>query len=172
MFQTIRFFFFGSLLLAFSGVAAQSPGKYGHMNLGNLLESMPQSRQADSTLKILVAKLKVKGDSLGTALETAAAKLQADYDEGLLTPVQAQEQYAVLQKQDATLQAYEKESQQTMEDRRNELLQPILLSVEEAVKAVAKENGYLLIFDTSTGAMLFVNDTDDVTALVRKKLGI
>jgi len=29
-----------------------------------------------------------------------------------------------------------------------------------------------MIFDTSTGAMLFATDTDDVTVLVKKKLGL
>ncbi|MBC7774905.1 MAG: OmpH family outer membrane protein, partial [Phycisphaerae bacterium] len=39
-------------------------------------------------------------------------------------------------------------------------------------KAVAKENGYAMVFDTSTGAMLFASDSDDLTELVKKKLGL
>lgn len=55
--------------------------------------------------------------------------------------------------------------------KREELLKPILTKVDDAIKAVAKESGYAMIFDTSTGAMLFAADTDDVTALMKRNWG-
>ena len=60
-------------------------------------------------------------------------------------------------------------AQAYLEDRRNSLLEPILTEVREAIKVVAKENGYLMVFDISSGAMLFAAETDDVTELVKKK---
>ena len=56
--------------------------------------------------------------------------------------------------------------------RREDLLKPILTRVEDAVKAVATENSYLMIFDTSSGAFLFAAESDDVSPLVKKKLGM
>ncbi|HNE30253.1 MAG TPA: OmpH family outer membrane protein, partial [Saprospiraceae bacterium] len=77
-----------------------------------------------------------------------------------------------LQKQQAYIQKFEEDAQQKVAAKRDELLQPILDKIDAAVKAVAKENGYLMIFDTSSGAMLFAADTEDVTELVKKKLGM
>ncbi len=111
-------------------------------------------------------------DSLGRALQAAAETLQKEYDSGILTPLQAQQRQAELQKQQEYIQKFEQDAQQLVSAKREELLKPILLKVDEAIKAVATENGYAMIFDTSTGAMLFANDTDDVTALVKKKLGL
>ena len=37
---------------------------------------------------------------------------------------------------------------------------------------VGKEKGYSFIFDVSAGSMLYVNETEDVSALVAAKLGL
>lgn len=42
-----------------------------------------------------------------------------------------------------------------------------------AIKEVAKENGFTYIFDMSSGAILFASETsEDILPLVKKKLGI
>ncbi|MFN0174778.1 MAG: OmpH family outer membrane protein [Saprospiraceae bacterium] len=170
MFKKAPFFLFFLLLSA--SLSAQTPPKYGHMNLGVLLELLPDTKTANEQLKVFTDKLAAKDDSLGRALHAAAETLQKEYDSGNLTPLQAQQRQAELQKQQEFLQKFEQEANQMVTARREELLKPILTKVDDAIKAVAKENGYAMIFDTSTGAMLFAADTDDVTALVKKKLGL
>ena len=44
--------------------------------------------------------------------------------------------------------------------------------LEDAIRAVAKENGYSVIFDTSTGSTLYAAEGDDITPLVKKKLNL
>lgn len=161
-----------ALLLGTANAFAQTAPKYGHMNLGNLLEMLPDTKKANDDLKVFADKLSAKDDSLARSLQTAAETLQKEYDAGNLTPVQAQQRQAELQKQQEFLQKFEQEANQMVSAKREELLKPILTKVDEAIKAVAKESGYAMIFDTSTGAMLFAADTEDVTALVKKKLGI
>lgn len=170
MFKKTPLFLFALLLSA--GISAQNTPKYGHMNLGNLLELLPETKKADDEIKVFAGKLGATDDSLGRALQAAAANLQKEYDAGNLTPLQAQQSQEQLQKQQEFLQKFEQEAQQKVAAKRDELLKPILSKIDEAIKAVAKENGYSIIFDTSTGAMLFAADTDDVTVLVKKKLGI
>lgn len=159
-------------LLFAASLSAQSAPKYGHMNLGNLLELMPETKKANDDLKLFADRLTAIDDSLGRALQAAAETLQKEYDAGNLTPIQAQQRQAELQKQQEYLQKFEQEAQQKVTTKREELLRPILDKVDNAIRTVAKENGYAMIFDTSTGAMLFAADTDDVTALVKSKLGI
>ncbi len=170
MFKKAPFFLFALLLSA--NLSAQTSPKYGHMNLGNLLELLPDTKVADAGIKVFAGNLSATDDSLGRSLQAAAELLQKEYDAGNLTPLQTQQRQAELQKQQEFIQKFEQDAQQQVAAKREELLSPILSKVNEAIKAVAKENGYAMIFDTSTGAMLFATDTDDVTALVKKKLGI
>lgn len=161
-----------ALLLGTAALNAQTTPKYGHMNLGSLFDLLPETKKANDELKLRTDKLTAQDDSLTKNLQAQAAKLQQEYNSGTLTPVAAQTRQAELQKQQEAIQQFEENAQKEVNDFRQQLYQPILSKLEDTIKAVAKENGYQMIFDTSSGALLFFNDTDDVTALVKKKLGI
>lgn len=160
-------------LIGATALTAQNPTpKYGHMNLGNLLADLPDTKKANDELKVFADKLSAKDDSLTKAFQAAYSKLEQDYNAGILTPVQAQQHQEELQKQQALIQAFEEDAQKQVGAKRDELLKPILDRVDAAVKVVAKENGYLMVFDTSSGAMLYAADTEDITELVKKKLNL
>lgn len=172
MFRKAPICFLLAFLMGAAAVSAQAQSKYGHMNLGNMLEAMPDTKKANDLLKVYADSLAAKDETMTKAFQEEVNKYQADYQAGKLTPVQAQQIEAELQKKQEDIQKFEQQAQQSVSVKREELLKPILTKVEDAVKAVASENGYLMIFDTSSGAMLFANETDDITALVKKKLGI
>ncbi len=165
-------FFLFALLLGTGSLNAQAAPKYGHMNLGNLLELLPDTKKADSDLKLFADKLTAKDDSLTKAFQAAVTTFQTAYQTGTLTPVQAQTREAELQKEQEAIQKFEQEAQQMVTAKREELLKPILARIDEAIKAVAVDNQYLMIFDTSSGSMLFAAEAEDVSSLVKKKLGI
>jgi outer membrane protein len=52
------------------------------------------------------------------------------------------------------------------------LYSPIIKKAEDAINAIAKEKGYSYIFDTSVGAVLFAQESDDVMSLVKAKLSL
>ena len=172
MLQTIRLFLAVAFLFIVVSAQAQTPIKCGHMNLGNLLEGLPETTQANKDLEAFAATYAAKGDSLGKIFEAAATTFQKEYQEGKLIPVVAQQQYAALEKQQKELENYQKISEQAVSIKRDELLNPILTKIYDSIKAVAKENGYLMIFDTSTGAALYALESEDITPLVKKKLGL
>ncbi len=161
-----------AMLIGAITLSAQTPPKYGHMNLGNLLESMPETKAANDKLKVFADSLGALDKKMTEAFQEEVKKFQADYQEGKLTPIQAQQLETELQKKQEDIQKFEQQAQQSIAGRREDLLKPILTKVEEAVKAVATENNYLMIFDTSSGAFLFAAEADDVTAQVKKKLGL
>ncbi len=172
MFSKTPFCFLLALLIGATALQAQAPLKYGHMNLGNLLESLPDTKKANDDLKVFTDKLTMKDDSLTKAFQAQYTKFEADYNAGTMTPIQSKTGQEALQKLQEEIQKFEQDAQQTIAAKREELLKPILAKVDVAVKAVAKESGYAMIFDTSSGAMLFAADTDDVVALVKKKMGL
>jgi len=55
-----------------------------------------------------------------------------------------------------------------LQEREQKELQPILNEVNDAIKAVAKENGYQFIFEKKT--LLYYEDAMDVGVLVKAKL--
>jgi outer membrane protein len=151
---------------------AQTAYKYGHMNFGNLVEQMPDVKAAEAKLKVFADKLAATDDSLTKSFQADYEKLAKAYQAGELTPLVAQQQQAELEKRQQAIQAFEEDANKQVTDRRNELLKPILDKVQEAVNQVAKANGYAMVFDTSTGAALYALETEDITPLVKKQLGM
>lgn len=172
MFRKTPIFILLALMLGAVGLSAQTQPKYGHTNLGNLLEAMPETKKANDALKAFTDSLSTKDEVLVKAFQEASAKFEKDYTDRILTPIQTEQRQAELQKQQEEIQKFEQGAQQAVAAKREELLKPILQKINDAVKTVATEGGYLMIFDTSSGAMLFASETDDVSALVKKKLGL
>ncbi|MCS6927916.1 MAG: OmpH family outer membrane protein [Saprospiraceae bacterium] len=146
--------------------------KYGHINLGNLLEELPQTAEAEAKLRVIADSLNRQDSILTANFQAAYLKLKKEYDEGILTPIQVQQRQAELEKQRAEIQEFEEQAQRTLEAKRAELLEPIIKRVNEAIQAVAKREGYAMIFDIGSGALLFALETTDITPLVRKELGL
>ncbi len=146
--------------------------KFGHLNSGNLLSLLPDAKAADLQLEALQKQLVAKGDTLVATFRSDYEKYMKEAGEGLLTQIQSKQREATLQKMQQELQQYEQTIKLEVVKKREELLQPILKKVDEAIQAVGKEGGYIMIFDESTGAMMYSLPSQDVTDLVKKKLGI
>ena len=118
-------------------------------------------------------------DSLKVELDTRSARFRSMYElaikavnEGSLTPAQQAAKEQELSQEQTALQKFQADADGLIALRRQMLMAPVMKKLEDAVKAVGKENGYAFIFDQATGSMLFASDSDDVTALVSAKLGI
>jgi outer membrane protein len=59
-----------------------------------------------------------------------------------------------------------------MQKKKEELYSPIIKKAEDAINQIAKEKSYSYIFDTSVGAVLFAQDSDDILPIVKTKLGL
>ena len=157
------------VLFNFSEATAQ---KFGHLNSGNLLEMLPDVKAADEKLLTYQQQLAAKGEEMLKAFQVKYQKISEEANSGKLSQIQIEESRQNLAKEQQDIAAYEKEMMQKIQQRREELLGPILNKVDEAIKAVGKEKGYQFIFETSNGAMLFVEDSEDVMEMVKAKLGI
>ncbi|MBK6933437.1 MAG: OmpH family outer membrane protein [Saprospirales bacterium] len=172
MIRKTSLFLAALLCSVFSLVAQTEAPKYGHMNLGNLLDGLPETAKAEAQLRVFADSLNRKDSLLTSAFQAAVAQFRKQYDEQTLTGIQISQRQEALEKERQEIQKFEQDAQKAVETKRNELLQPILVRINEAIQAVAAENGFTMIFDVSSGAMLFAAETIDVTALVKKKLGV
>lgn len=162
------------ILLIFLGQGSlfAQEGKYGFTNLGNLLDVLPETKVAEKALNDYADSLSAVGNARSKAFEAAYAAIERQYNAGQLTPQQIQQAQGDLERQQRELQAFDKQAQEWGAQRRNQLLAPILDRVLGAISEVARDGGYLMIFDTSSGALLFADEAWDITADVNKKLGI
>ena len=106
------------------------------------------------------------------AFETEYKAFVEAYNAGTLSQIQIQKRQEDLKKKQEMLQNYAQEIDQRIANLRRQLLQPILAKLDEALAAIGKEGGYQAIFDSSTGSTLFASESDDVSELVKKKLGL
>ena len=71
------------------------------------------------------------------------------------------------------IQQFQVNAEGEFENKRAELLKPILDKIQNAINAVGKEKGYTYVLDLATGAAVFVGDNAvDCTKDVKAKLGI
>jgi len=169
--SVFKFAFAAMMLCAALNLSAQEY-KFGHLNSGNLLASMPEAKAADEQLAALQKSLVAKGDTMVAEFRKAYDSYLKESSEGILNPKQAKDREDGLHKMQENLQTYEQQIQQEILKKRQELLGPMLKKVDEAVDAVGKEGKYHMIFDESGGAILYTLPSQDVTELVKKKLDL
>jgi outer membrane protein len=163
IFKTVLILF---LFLPLSSFAQQD--KFGNINTNDLLSSMPDivaakayldsmSKQAQSTLK---------------SLEDEYSQKTSDYQNNSSTWTDAAKKSKATEIEQLQQRAtqYQQDAKDELEKKQDERMTPIINKVKDAIKQVAKEGGYTYIFDTAGGTVLYAVDTEDVTALVKKKL--
>jgi outer membrane protein len=70
------------------------------------------------------------------------------------------------------IQNFQQQAQESLQAEETKLIEPIVNKAKKAIEQVAKENGYTYVVDTSTGAFLYWEESDNLLALVKKKLGL
>lgn len=160
-------FALGFLAIGFT-VSAQQ--KIGYINSLELLSLMPEVKKADAQLETYAKTFKDQLDVM-----------QKDYD-GKVKAFQAGEKtmgdaikevkYKEIQDLQKRMIDLSDNAEQKVGDKKEELYKPIFEKANTAIQAVGKEKGYAYILDSSTGALLFAVDSDNVLGLVKAKLGI
>lgn len=158
-------------LLAFSGsVMAQKNLKIGHINSNDLIQIMPGRDSAMAILQREVAEL----EETYKSMQAEAEKRYNDYvaNQAGWTELIRQTKQREIQDMSARIQEFQENAQKQMQDRQQEVLKPIIDRANKAIEEVAREGGYTYIIDSGTGVLLFANESEDVMALVKRKLGI
>jgi len=161
------------LLVMLSVATLGTAQKYAHLNLGNLISSLAETKAADQQLADYAEQLKTDGEAMANKFKADYLDLLKEINAGSISPVQQAEKEKTLQAEQTKIQAYELEAQQRVNAKREEVLRPILAKVEAAIETIAKEEGYTMVFDTSVfNAILHVNEADNLMEKVKAKLGV
>ena len=156
-------------MVLFAG-AAQAQVKVGYINSAAILSEMPEVQQMRSNLEGFSTQLRKKGQQLVTQYQQKEQEAMQKEERGELSPLQKQQIIEELQKMQQEILAFEQEMQTKVVAKEQELLEPILDRVDTAIKSVAGKNGYAYVFDLSSGAILYANESNDITNLVKAEL--
>jgi len=144
--------------------------KLGHINSSDLLDLMPEVKKADSTLQVYQKQLENQNSSMISAYQ---AMLKAYQDSSKIwNDIVSEYRQNEISQMEQNIQDFQQTAQDKFGSKKDELYSPILKKADDAIKAVAKANGYAYVFDTSDGSILYSWDSDDLMPLVKKQLGI
>lgn len=157
------------LLIAPMSLFAQ---KFGHIKSQEILTAMPEYTKAQTDIQTMQQQyeneMKIAQEDLQkkfTAFQQEQANLPKNILERRQNELQLLNERAMQMAQDA---------QRELEKSWMEMLQPIAKKIDDAIKAVGQEGGYVYIFDLNSTQIPYVSETlsTDVTSIVKSKLGI
>ncbi len=158
-----------AILLFSNDLFAQSL-KFGHINSSELIQSMPQTKQADSSLKAYGGSLDLQLKGMTAEYQNKLQIYQGKKD-SLPDAIRATKEKE-LEDLGNRIQDFQQTAQESIQKKKEELYGPILKKAETAIKDIAKEKGYSYIFDTSQGMVLFAQESDNMMPVVKAKLGL
>jgi len=164
-------------VIFFSAGTASAQQKLGHINSGAVLQAMPEVKTADASFETFRKEKLAELEAMDKERQTKIAAFQEKYKtltetnqevlgkelEGMNQEIQTMEQ---------RIQELDQKAQQDLGQKREELYKPILAKAETAIKAVAKEKGFAYVFDVANQAVVYFDGGEDITPLVKAKLGI
>lgn len=162
------------ILLAFGLVACNTAFsqsmKVGWINSSDLLQMMPERAKADSDITKYARSFQEQIDIM---MKEYQAKGQ-DFQSKEKTMTEAMKEVKIKEIQDLQnrIESTQQSAQEKLQQKKQDVYEPILDKATKAIQDVAKEKGYDYIFDKSQGSLLYGREADNVLPLVKAKLGI
>lgn len=167
-----RFVSLFSLIIIFASSGYSQSIKFGHINSDELIQAMPEYDSATAKLEKLRKELVNALDLMTVELNNKSDSYNKESKN--LTDIVRQTKEQELVDLNKRIQDFQQNAQTQLQNKQVELFQPIYTKVDKAIKDVGKENGFLYIFDTSKGSLLYFDETKSVNvlSLTRTKLGM
>jgi outer membrane protein len=158
-----------------SEAQAQAAPQIGYTDYELIIVQMPEYRSLQQTLQ---EQAQTDQQELATMEQNIQQKF-AEYQEqsGVLSPEARQTREEEIVQLQTELQQDQQRRLQALDQRQNELLQPLLSQLQEAINAVATARGLDLVLSSRVSTepvILFASEqsTVDITAEVMSELGI
>ena len=146
--------------------------KFGHIKTQEILTAMPEYTKAQTDIQTLQ---KQYDDDMKRVADELQKKFAAYQQEQANLPKNIQERrQKELQELNERGMQMQQDAQQELQQSWMQMLEPIAKKIDDAIKAVGQEGGYVYIFDLNATQIPFVNETlsTDVTSAVKAKLGL
>ena len=146
--------------------------KFGHIRSQEILIVMPEYTKAQADIQTMqkqyeddMKRVEQEFQKKFTAFQEEQANLPKNILERRQKELQELNERGMQMQQDA---------QQQLQQSWMQMLEPIAKKIDDAIKTVGQEGGYVFIFDLNATQIPFINETyaTDVTSAVKAKLGI
>lgn len=143
--------------------------KFGHIDLQALIQVMPERVTATTELENYQKDIEEVYADLTKGLEQKYAEFEALGEDP--SEVKRNAKITEIQELQTKIENYRNTATEQIQQKQNELLQPIYQKAQTAIEEVAKAQGVIYVFDVN--AVLYKsNQSIDVLPLVKEKLGI
>lgn len=154
----------------FAGLSLSAQNKFAHVNFAELVQLMPDADQARATI---AASSKEAQETLQAMQEEINTKYtQYEQKASSWSPAIRESKEKELTDLNRRAQEFYQNIQQELQQQQEQLMAPIYKKAQETVNEIAKEGGFIFVFDRSS--VLFIDESQsvDITLPARKKLGI
>lgn len=161
----------GAFLLALPfavGVQAQSAPQMGYVNMNVLISEIGQARGVESTLQQEQDRLQGDLDRLRGTIQRLMESFQQQRDRLDDDALARRAQEIQMRQQEYQEMAMAAEVR--LSELQDEIFDPIINDIIQAVEAIRVEGGYAFIFDGSSMAFLAVDPALDLTSAVRSQI--
>ena len=142
--------------------------KIGYISADEIIQLMPEAATVQQQLDQYQQSLYQNAQEKQAALNDAIQKFVKD--SATMSASLKEVKRADLQKQSQELAGENQRIQNEFEQKRQELSAPIQKKLQDAIEAVAKENGYTYVMPKE--ALIVMPPSSDIGPLVIKKLGL
>lgn len=158
-------------LFALNGFASAQTVKLAHVNTSEVMNAMPEKAKAEKDLENYYNELQEQLKVMLTEYQNKLQDYQANAE--TMSNLVKQSKEKELVDLESRINAFQANAESEFENKRAELLAPLLEKIQNAINAVGKEKGYTYILDVATGTTVYIGaDAVDVTKDVKGKMGI
>ena len=146
--------------------------KFGHIKTQEILIAMPEYTKDQTDIQTMQQQYDDEMKRLGEELNKKFAAYQQE-QANLPKNIQERRQKELQELNERGMQM-QQDAQQQLQQSWLQMLEPIAKKIDDAIKSVGQEGGYVYIFDLNATQIPFVNETlsTDVTGAVKAKLGL
>ncbi|MBQ7195345.1 MAG: OmpH family outer membrane protein [Bacteroidales bacterium] len=157
-------------VLALVSVAGFAQPKFAHVNSNELVQLMPESDQARATMASAQKEAQTTFEEMYKEYTTKAQQYQQNVGTWTQTVRELKEKELTQIQQ--SLEEFNQSIQQELAQKQQELMAPIQKKVNDTIQQLAKEGGYVFVFDVAS--LLYVDEaqSDNLTPKARTILGI
>lgn len=158
------------LFVAAAATIVANAQKFGHINTSELVSLMAETDSARVQLEAYQNELIEEMDAM-----------QTEYNQKLNTYQQKSSTWtaAIRESKEAELSEivqrlnqFQQTAQEDLANMQQTLMMPIYQKAQEAINKIGKDNNLIYIFDTSAGALIYIDDTQSTNLLPQAKAAL
>lgn len=158
--------------LAIVSVAAFSQNKFAHVDFNELVTLMPEADEARNAMNASSKEAQETYQSMVEEFNKKYTDYQQKAQNASLSNAVRESKEKELTEIQQRIQQFEQSVQQELAQQQEQLMAPIYKKAQEVVEKLAKDGGYIYVFQKSSVLYLDPAQSKDLTPAARKALNI